>query len=161
MRRRLLAALTLLLGLSLVGGVDAEPTVKKGNWFTRLFSKQAPKKEAEPSAEDLKRLQEASAANVANLRAQAEAAFHRRVAVCDKLQGIAAANNDDDLKRKADSLNQFAWKLYMQQTGPPPKNLQTDEAILERGLGLSGTRRTTSSPNTSPIQGSRAEAKED
>lgn len=48
-------------------------------------------------------------------RAQADAAYFRRLAVCDHLREIAAAKNDAELERKAEELSEKSWQVYTKQ----------------------------------------------
>jgi hypothetical protein len=41
-----------------------------------------------------------------------QAAYLRRLAVCDQLRDIALKNNDDNLNRQADELQAQAWAIY-------------------------------------------------
>ena len=46
-----------------------------------------------------------------------QAAYLRRLAVCDQLREIALKNNDDDLNRQADELQSQAWEVYSRHVG--------------------------------------------
>jgi DNA-binding protein H-NS len=48
-------------------------------------------------------------------RAQADAAYFRRLAVCDHLREIAAAKNDPELERQAEELSEKSWQVYTKQ----------------------------------------------
>jgi hypothetical protein len=152
MRRGVVVALNgvLLLSLAAVGRAaepqDNDAAAPSGGWFTRWFSfgKQAPEKkaaekskEATPAPTKAMLLQAAAAQ-----RAQEEAALLRRQGVCLKLRLIAAQTNDDELRRKADQLDQRAWNSYVQRTAHLPTgdaSPASDEAVLARHLESAGT----------------------
>lgn len=48
-------------------------------------------------------------------RAQVDATYFRRLAVCDHLREIAAARNDPGLERQAEELSDKAWQIYNKQ----------------------------------------------
>jgi hypothetical protein len=141
--------LALVMGLAATAGAvepddDAPPAAAKstGNWFTRWFSsgKQAPAKKtaeqtpkADSAASNKMALREAAAAQ----RARDEADLLRRQGVCLKLRTIADQTNNDDLRRKADQLDEQAWNLYLRRTGDLAGGAgeSLDEATLERHLG--------------------------
>lgn len=104
------AALTMTVALGFAGLATAE---EPGNWFTRLFTptleRPAQPKSIEVKAEPTK----IPVSTINNRRAQAEAALNRRREVCLKLIEIADANGDDDLRRKAEMLDQRAYDLYV------------------------------------------------
>jgi hypothetical protein len=151
MRRGVVVALNgiLLLGLATVARAaepaDNDATAPSGGWFTRWFSfgKKAPEmkaaeksKEATPAPSKAMLLQAAAAQ-----RAQEEAALLRRQGVCLKLRMIAAQTNDEELRRKADQLDERAWNSYVQRTAHLPNGdagPASDEAVLARHLGSAG-----------------------
>ncbi len=48
-------------------------------------------------------------------RAQADATYFRRLAVCDHLREIATAKNDPALEQQAETLSEKAWQVYSKQ----------------------------------------------
>ncbi len=46
-----------------------------------------------------------------------QAAYLRRLAVCDQMREIALKNNDENLNRQADELQAQAWAIYSKHTG--------------------------------------------
>ena len=52
-----------------------------------------------------------------DVRAQAQAAYHRRVAVCVRLREIADETNDELLRQKVERLEERIWNVYSRQTG--------------------------------------------
>jgi hypothetical protein len=164
MHKGVLWTITLASCLCLGNLSWSEEPRAQGNWFTRMFKLgKGRKNEAEPSAEDLVRLQ-AAAANPVNLRAQAEAAYHRRLAVVDKLKAIALATHDEDLERKASQLEQRTWDNYLKHTAGQGalRNASLDEQILENRLGLAGSRAVSQGANRGgATPGARAAVKED
>jgi len=74
----------------------------------------------------------------AAVRAREQAAFERRSQVCLRLMDLANQQNDMELYRRAEELEQRAWAVYIQRTSHLPiSNLavETDEQILDRHLG--------------------------
>lgn len=148
--------------LSMAGSAWADgdaPVKSGGNWFTRLFHRQAT---ASPGAEERAPASTTKADPNAAARVRAEMELLRRQEVCDKLREIALQNGDDELRRKADQLDQRAWEAYLQKTGRTQGNrgaLTADEQALEAGLGL-GSRQAgtpaTSSRRPSQVQGQAA-----
>jgi hypothetical protein len=72
------------------------------------------------------------------VRAREQAAFERRSQVCLRLMDLANQQNDMELYRRAEELEQRAWAVYIQRTAHLPiSNLavDTDEQILDRHLG--------------------------
>jgi hypothetical protein len=137
-RRSLLGALA--LGLGLAGPVRAEDDVKpakSGNWFTRLFVRDQAKAKAATKEEA------ATPAPISPALARQKALWEcmRRQEVCDKLKQIAAQTGDDDLRRKAEILDQRAWDVYLQRTGNAKAPLSSDEQVLEDHLGAAANAR--------------------
>jgi hypothetical protein len=132
-RRGVYAVATVLACALAVGARAAESeenapspaTAPSGNWLTRWFtpSKPAvPKKTGEKPAkvEDSAQHKVVSRAAAAAERAQEENALLRRQAVCNKLRTIAAQTNDEELRRKADELDDRAWSLYLRRIAHLP-----------------------------------------
>jgi hypothetical protein len=148
MRRGGVFALTfaLFVGLAAVASAadDAKPADQgSGNWFTRWFGlgKKAPEKKAEdkvakndrPPPTKTELLQAA-----AIQRGREEAALVRRQEVCLKLRTIAVQTRDEDLRRKADQLEEQVWNTYLQRTAHlagGDAGTASDQAILDRHLG--------------------------
>jgi hypothetical protein len=64
-----------------------------------------------------------------------EAAYWRRVAVCDKLTDIALQTNDTELHDRAEQLQQRAFEVYMARVNGLPKSVgDTDEQRLQQGI---------------------------
>jgi hypothetical protein len=71
--------------------------------------------------------------------AREQAAFQRRVAVCDRLREIAIETNDTELDQLAQELNARAWAVYKQRTAKlvaAPRQKDLDEEILDKKLGI-------------------------
>jgi hypothetical protein len=64
----------------------------------------------------------------AQQRNREEAAYLRRLAVCDKLKQIAYQTNDEKLQRQAEQLDERVWEVYSQRIA----NLPVGRADLER-----------------------------
>jgi hypothetical protein len=101
------AAFTLAFGLGVVGLVSAQ---ESGTWFTRWFTPAA-KTESAKKVDAKADPQAPPPASTSRLK-QAKADLERRQAVCNRLIEIADASGDDDLRRKAEQLDQRAWDLY-------------------------------------------------
>ena len=74
----------------------------------------------------------------ASALAREQAAFQRRVAVCDRLREIAIETNDTELDQLAQELNARAWAVYKQRTAKleAAKEKDLDEQILDKKLGI-------------------------
>src|SRR5262249_8956920 len=65
----------------------------------------------------------------------ARAELLRRLAVCDRLEGLAAQLSDDVLGQRADELRGRAWEVYRQKTekqAPPPEPADAAEKPAAR-----------------------------
>lgn len=125
------AALGLALGLGAAGLALGDDAPARGNWLTRLFvAGPAAKKDDEPANDE----KAPSALPPRLLRAQAKDDLLRRLEVCDRLREIAFQNGDDELRRKADQLDQRAWDAYAQQMARLSGG-GLDEAVLDGKLG--------------------------
>jgi hypothetical protein len=69
----------------------------------------------------------------AAMRAQEEANFLRRLAVCDKLRQLALETGDDSLERKAELLQQKAESVYKQRTFSASTTVASNPGDKERG----------------------------
>jgi hypothetical protein len=125
----------LALGLGLAAlakaSEDDDKPAKTGNWFTRLFVRDPAAKKKDAAKDEAP-----APLSQAQVRQKAQWEWMRRQEVCDKLRQIALQTGDDDLRRKADALDQRAWDAYVQRTGGAKGNLSPDEQILEGRLGL-------------------------
>jgi hypothetical protein len=96
------------------------------------------KKEADKKETDKKVKDKLAAESPAAIRAREQAAWERRSQVCLKLMDLANQQNDMDLYRRAEELEQRAWAVYLQRTAHlPAANIaaETDEEIIARRLG--------------------------
>ena len=105
-------ALTVLFGLGVCGFVSAE---ESGNWFTRLFNRSSEKSEP-AKVEPAKSTQKSGLPDDRIIKAQAD--LQRRQDVCVRLLEIADASGDEDLRRKAETLDRRALEAYMATVGP-------------------------------------------
>ena len=156
-------ALGLGLGLTALAQADedeAKPPAKTGNWFTRLFVKDAAAKKKDA---DAKKEETPAAPSAALIRQKAQCEWLRRQEVCDKLRQIALDTGDKDLSRKADALDQRAWDVYVERTGGVKGNVSPDEQSLEGGLGTAQRSRGPGTANDSATAGldSRGAARKD
>lgn len=62
-----------------------------------------------------------------------QAAYLRRLAVCDQLRDIAFKNNDDNLNRQADELQAQAWTIYTKHIAAISKSQVGGEGNEEPG----------------------------
>jgi hypothetical protein len=68
------------------------------------------------------------------------AKYLRRLKICDKLRTIAQDNNDAELERMANQLDERAYAVFLQRTAATPASgasFESDEKVLERHLPLS------------------------
>jgi hypothetical protein len=123
--------LGLLQGVKAQTATDATPGQSKPSWFQRLWPFHK-KKTPQPVP-----AQKSQVETVAARQAKEKADYLRRIAVCDKLLDIAMQSNDEELRRKADQLDQRAKAIYLSHTGQGTSvaGLPTDERILDRRLG--------------------------
>jgi hypothetical protein len=126
--------------------MDAAPKPKYGRGpglMDRLFTpaekpvEQKPvKKESDKKAKD--KTDKPATESAAAIRAREQAAWERRSQVCLKLMDLANQQNDMDLYRRAEELEQRAWAVYLQRTAHLPASsiaAETDEEIIARRLG--------------------------
>jgi hypothetical protein len=128
---------TLLLGL---GAAKAEepadstaPARPNNGWYGHLFfsnakpapppapvreDKKADRKGAKPPEAPVKVAPVVDEA--AQQRNREEAAYLRRLAVCDKLKQIAYQTNDEKLQRQAEQLDERVWEVYSQRIAHLP-----------------------------------------
>jgi hypothetical protein len=104
------AALTMTVALGFAGLATAE---EPGNWFTRMFTPTLERPDQAKPTEVKVEPTKIPISTINNRRVQAEADLNRRREVCLKLIEIADANGDDDLRRKAEMLDQRAYDLYV------------------------------------------------
>jgi hypothetical protein len=173
--------ITLLIGLGVAVGQTraadedddkpaAAPKAKYGRGpglVQRLFQsneKPADKKPAanKPKATDEKQAEKkpvSAPEGAVAVRAKEEAAWIRRLQVCDRLKNLANQNNDDELYRQAEELEQRAWAVYLQRTAHLPASnatSETDEQILDRHLG----NRTSAADTADALTPAAAKAKD-
>jgi hypothetical protein len=122
-RRATGLAVALLAGLGLAaraGEPDEARPANLDNGFRRWngIPPERPKPPVPPSAAERagKKAKETAAA----LRAQEEANFLRRLAVCDRLRQIALETGDEALEKQADVLQEKAEAVYKQKTSSLP-----------------------------------------
>jgi hypothetical protein len=150
-------AAVLLLGLA--GSIraqdaddDDEPPPAKPAWYQRLLpfrkkpaAKPAPAPARETKASAPVQLSPAQVAAIQQNREKADVL--RRLAVCDKLREIALVREDDELRRKADQLDQRAWDMYLKHTAQTPLGVaafQSEQAGSPARLAGAGPGRSRS-----------------
>src|SRR5262249_51029563 len=141
-----LAMSVALCAVSFARGDDDSSAKSSGNWFTRLFRRQPTTTKGEPAKGELAKGEQATRANGQSygqaesptaLRARAQMELMRRQDVCDKMREIAFQTNDEELRRKADQLDQRAWDAYVQKTSRAAGSrtaLTADEQAIESRL---------------------------
>lgn len=122
--------MTLAFGLGVIGLASAQ---ESGNWFTRMLpgAKAEAAKKADAHADMPK------APSSAARLTQAKLDWERRQAVCNRLLEIADATGDDDLRRKAEQLDERAWDLYTMTTNRLRDAERAIGDVSARDLGLS------------------------
>jgi len=118
------AALALALALS------HTPSARADNFVTRWFSKPkkeepAPAKPAGPSPEEIARVR----------KDQAYREYADRSSVVLKLREIAERNNDPDLMRQADQLDQRVFETFKRRSGITDRPLAEEERLLNEQVG--------------------------
>jgi hypothetical protein len=119
--------------------------------------KETDKKETDKKAKD--RADKPAAESAAAIRAREQAAWERRSQVCLKLMDLANQQNDMDLYRRAEELEQRAWAVYLQRTAHLPAGslaAETDEEIIARRLG----EKTTAGKNNAALTSGTAKNKD-
>jgi hypothetical protein len=106
------AGLALGLGLGMADSTFGQDPSASGSWFTRLFARGS---NPAPAGKDEEQPRVVPVVSPATLRAQAEADFLRRLAVCDKLRETALETGDTELASKADLLELRAKDAYVQR----------------------------------------------
>jgi hypothetical protein len=155
----------------------AEDSGPKWTWGGNLFGRKGkpvpPKPAPKPAPETAKTPPKPSKpaggdAAVAERRRE-EAAFLRRLEVCDRLKEIAVRTNDTDLLRQAEQLSERAWATYSQHTAHLPGSaavFESDEQVLDKHLGPEAAssgqdRKGTSSATAGTDSSRRAAVKEE
>ncbi len=152
-------AATLMVGLSAATawGVDEADSNSKStskssgspwnplNWFNSKDKKADEKKKTATKSEKDTAKKPATPSRpvsvvdeAAAARSREEAVLLRRLAVCDKLMEIAVRNNDTELLRRVEVLDERARSIYAQRTAHlvgSTGEFQSDEQILEKHLG--------------------------
>jgi hypothetical protein len=121
------AALLLGLGVTATAEEPADstprPPTPNNGWYGHLFfsnARSAPAPVREDKKADRKAAKPAEAPvkvapvvdEAAQQRNREEAAFLRRLAVCDKLKQIAYQTSDEKLQRQAEQLDERVWEVY-------------------------------------------------
>jgi hypothetical protein len=122
---RMLLLPAVLLLLATLAWADDAPT--GGGWFGRWFAPSNTTTKKTPDRNDgdsgpiasLPTKAADDAGPSASPRARAEAAYHRRDAVCLKLRNVANAANDAALLEKVEQLEARNWELYCRRTATP------------------------------------------
>jgi hypothetical protein len=141
MRRTGKVAAALLLGLSAsVAGaqektgpedVAAAAASKGSGWGLFGSKKKADDKKAAPAPPGPSPAERAALEQARQMKA-----FLRRQEVCTRLEEIALENNDPELERQAQLLEELNWQVYRQHTaGLPLGPAANDEAVLGGRLG--------------------------
>jgi hypothetical protein len=173
--------IALLVGLAAAGGARAQDgpsntgaPAQGSSWFSRWFGSSKRTEKKIVPRQDKESEARTAAANkgptvveaAAVQRKREEAALMRRLEVCDRLRAIAEQTNDDELRRRADQLDEQANAAYIQRTAHlPGAGMDYDGPSLERNLtsGAAGGRalmEPTSASRGVPV-GQRAAAGRD
>lgn len=142
MRRTGKLAAALLLGLSASVATAQEMSTPegvaataaaKGSWwnFGGAKKKADDKKPAPSPPPGALRAERAALEQIRQMKA-----FLRRQEVCNRLQEIALENNDPEMERQAQLLDELNWQVYKKHTaGLPLGPAADDEAVLANRLG--------------------------
>jgi hypothetical protein len=164
------AALLLGLGVTALADEPADgtaPAARPNNgWYGHLFfsngkaapapvpvrnDKKADSKGTKPAEAPVKVAPVVDEA--AQQRNREEAAYLRRLAVCDKLKQIAYQTNDEKLQRQAEQLDERVWEVYSQRISHLPVG-RTDlerEACLPDHQACTAEIRPERAPYTVPM----------
>jgi hypothetical protein len=124
MLRERALGITILLALATAAGHAAERTLiatspfdgSQDAAFRRWGGAMAPRPKPQPPLPPSAAAKARASETAAAVRAQEEANFLRRLAVCDKLRQLALETGDDSLEREADVLQQKAELVYKKRT---------------------------------------------
>jgi hypothetical protein len=110
MRWKMLCALAIVAGAAWGSEVRADEPAPGGNWFSRWFKfgKTSGKNDFDSAAV------QPMPSPAVDARTRAEAALHRRLAVCLELQKIALETKDDDLYQQAEQLANEAGQRFLE-----------------------------------------------
>jgi hypothetical protein len=140
-RDRLVFALAIWgLGLALPVALaqDVQPQEapgKKAGWLSRFWPGASPTN-IETAEEHPEAKPTIQARDLAHEHYRTE--YFRREAVCGRLQEIAQLTGDQKLAQEAEALEQFAWEIYLKQTGleqTPLTGASSDEKRLAGAVG--------------------------
>jgi hypothetical protein len=115
---------------------DEASPAKRTTWalgWGDLFGKKKSKvRRADPAEEKV--IRPAAAAEVGNLRREQELnAYMRRLRACDRLIDIALGNNDEEMLRQVEEMQDRVWAIY-QQNASTGGGFEADEIRLSRSL---------------------------
>jgi hypothetical protein len=149
---------TALLAIALSGVAGAadpeESSATSTSWWSRMFKSRAAKKreaDAKKKKHDEALIRKAALEGVASQLAREEADWVRRIQVCQKLREIASVNNDPELNRRADMLDQRAWELYQKRTAKLSSGRagqSPDEQALQQHLDVNAGAHLLSETNS-------------
>ena len=123
---------------------EPESRAAKAPWYQRMLPWGATRK-SEPKRDEAELV---PAVTPSVLRQRAILDWSRRQEVVDRLREIAFQTGDEELRRKADQLNDRIWDTYMKATaGLPQGNVSPEEQILESKLGIDAARSQGSAPS--------------
>ncbi len=144
-------AVVLTLGLTQVIYADEQTASKPSSlsWWQRLLG-QREEPAAPVSAESIRQKAQRKAAMFRARRAKEEADYLKRESACLRLMEIATQIDDPQLYKRAQELNDRAWKIYLQRTSPG-KLTQTDQAA--EALLKPSTGQTSASNQRAEIRG--------
>ncbi len=141
------AGLALGLGIGAAGVALGQEPASDAGWLSRLFGHGTPPATHKDEPREEKMIAPPSPAAQ---RAKAEADFLRRLEVCQKLQEIAFDTGDEQLKHRAEQLEQRAKDAYERRTNrghavvadeapvksrPAPRDIDTAPAAARRLFG--------------------------
>ena len=111
-----------------------------GGLFSRWFGSKdnSAQKKPEPGKDSNTTAPKPSKARAEAEQARAQAAFLRRMAVCDKLKQIGLETGNEELQRRADDLLERAQAAYSQRMALLPEandGFESDEQSLDSRLG--------------------------
>jgi hypothetical protein len=130
-----MAALLLGLSASVAGAQqpkDLESAPSKPSGWSFWGNRKMPDKKAPPAPPPgPSQVERAAMEQVRQMKA-----YFRRQEVCYRLEEIALENNDPELERQAQLLEELNWQVYRQHTaGLPLGPSANDEAVLADRLG--------------------------
>jgi hypothetical protein len=147
------AALVLGLTVSARAAEDGAAPSSGGHWWDKLNPFAAKKADAPqipptvPVPANTAAATAPAAGPTAVPRESDDEAFHRRLAVCDRLKQIAFSSDNKELEQRAEALEARAYQVYNRRMPVSASRLQSQEATLDQDVGRNSVPAATRTVN--------------